>query len=74
MLVLVHVIHYKSFLLLVTLVPSGSLSAATGCSYLGDRVGIGCNHFPTEALSLPDGCKIGLGTDDDFSIYHDGGK
>ena len=51
---------------------SGSLSARSGYSYLGDRVGIGCNIIPGYGLSMPDNCVIGLGNSGDLQIYHDG--
>ena len=51
---------------------SGSLSAGSGYSYLGDRVAIGCNLNPEYGLSMPDSCKIGLGNSGDLEIFHDG--
>ena len=51
---------------------SGSLSASSGYSYLGDRVGIGCSIIPGYGLSMPDTCVIGLGNSGDLQIYHDG--
>ena len=51
---------------------SGSLSASSGYSYLGDRVSIGCSIIPGYGLSMPDSCKIGLGNSGGLQIYHDG--
>ena len=53
---------------------SGSLSAGSGYSYLGDRVAIGCNMFPSAGLTMPDTCKISLGSSSDLELYHESGN
>ena len=53
---------------------SGSLSARSGYSYLGDRVAIGCDLSPGYGLSMPDSCVIGLGNSGDLQMCHDGSE